>query len=62
MRVRQCFIRLHDPMLILGSQGLVLFYSTFAALKHQDEVTPIDGLHVDWFDTDKQPEVERFGG
>jgi hypothetical protein len=42
--------------------GLVLFYSTFAALKHQDEVVPVLGLHDDYFHTDKKPEIEKFGG
>jgi hypothetical protein len=47
---------------LIYGEGLVLFYSTFAALKHQDEVVPASGLHDDYFHTDKKPEIEKFGG
>jgi hypothetical protein len=44
------------PDLVLKHAGLVLFYSTFAALKAQDSSSPLEDL--DYF---YQPNEEQFG-
>jgi hypothetical protein len=39
-----------------------LFYSTFAALKHADQIPPAEGLHADYFQTQRKEEEQKFGG